>query len=65
MFRSLALGLILMSVVLPSCIAVGGTQNDRRPTAGQELTDLKVALDKGAITPAEYERKKAEILAEH
>jgi len=48
---------------VPSCVAVGGTANEQRPTAGQELIDLKTALDKGAITQAEYDTKKAQILA--
>jgi len=54
---------LLTALALPSCVAVGGTQNDQRPTTGQELIDLKAALDKGAITQAEYDAKKAQILA--
>jgi hypothetical protein len=45
---------------LPGCIGIGG--NTKQPTLGQELTDLKVALDRGAITPAEYDLKKSELL---
>jgi hypothetical protein len=31
-------------------------------TTGQELTDLKRALDEGVISKSEYERKREEIL---
>lgn len=34
------------------------------PTIGQQLIDLKKALDAGAITQAEYETEKAKILNE-
>ena len=65
MIRSLAIvfALVVATSVLSSCIAIGGTQNDHRPTAGQELIDLKAALDKGAITQQEYDQKKEQILA--
>jgi len=33
------------------------------PTRGQELIDLKRAKDQGAITEAEYETQKTQILA--
>ena len=48
---------------MSGCVGVGGTENNVRPTAGQELIDLKTALDKGAINQAEYDQKKAQILA--
>jgi hypothetical protein len=42
----------------------GGTKTEvRSPTLGQQLIDLQKARDSGAITPAEYEAKKAELLA--
>ncbi len=42
----------------------GGTKTEvRNPTLGQQLIDLQKARDSGAITPAEYEAKKAELLA--
>jgi hypothetical protein len=62
MMRWLAVGLLLGAMVLPGCIAVGGTSSAPTPTAGQELMDLKMALDRGAITQAEYDQKKAQIL---
>ena len=43
------------------CIAVGGASN--RPTKGQELIDLKAALDRGAINPSEYETTKSQIMS--
>jgi hypothetical protein len=45
------------------CIAVVGS--DTKPTKGQELTDLKLALDRGSITQAEYDSTKAQILSHH
>jgi hypothetical protein len=67
MFRSLALALVLSTSVLslPGCIAVGGNENSHPPTTGQQLVDLKAALDRGAITQAEYDQKKAQLLANH
>jgi len=66
MIRTLGalVAIVVMTSVLSSCIAIGGTQNDHRPTAGQELVDLKTALDKGAITQEEYDKKKALILGQ-
>ena len=34
----------------------------KTPSLGQELVDLKAALDAGAIFPDEYEQKRGEIL---
>ena len=48
--------------IVPGCVAVGG-ETQQQPTVGRELTDLKMALDRGAITPGEYEAKKCELLA--
>lgn len=50
---------------LAGCIGIGGSDRTyvHRPTIGQQLTDLKTARDQGAITPAEYDRLKAEMLA--
>ena len=67
MVRTLALGLLLSVAVfsLPACIGIGGNSDSHPPTQGQQLIDLKAALDKGAITQAEYDQKKAQILAGH
>ena len=64
MFRTFLVMVCLGAALaaLPSCIAVGSA-NQQQPTMGQELVDLKAALDKGAITQAEYDAKKAQILA--
>jgi len=59
----LATLLAAMVAGLGGCIAIGSsTQN--RPTTGQELTDLKTALDRGAINQQEYEQQKVRILSE-
>jgi hypothetical protein len=66
MIRLLLASMLLLCVLAaPSCIAVGGTTTDKRPTTGQELMDLKTALEHGAITQAEYDQQKARILAGH
>jgi hypothetical protein len=42
----------------------GGAKTEvRNPTLGQQLIDLQKARDSGAITPAEYEAKKAELMS--
>jgi hypothetical protein len=46
---------LLSTLALGGCIAVGGTSHAApRPTLGQELVDLKRAVDSGAITSEEY-----------
>jgi len=41
----------------------GGSKTEvRNPTLGQQLIDLQKARDSGAISPAEYDAKKAELL---
>lgn len=49
---------------LTGCVAVGGTRHSTAvaPTEGQQLIDLKRALDCGAITPAEFDAKKSQII---
>lgn len=52
-------------LLLGGCIVVGGTSHRApEPTAGQQLVDLKAALDSGAISPSEYESMRSRILAE-
>ena len=60
----LALGLLIGSLGFAGCIAaVGG--DEHTPTKGQELIDLKTALDRGSITQAEYDSTKTQILNRH
>ena len=65
--------ILTASAALTALLLLGGCVGDvklgggpktevRRPTVGQELLDLQKARDAGAITPAEYEAKKAEIM---
>jgi hypothetical protein len=56
-------GVLAVAVAMAGCIAVGGDTRQAAPTVGQELTDLKMALDRGAITQGEFEAKKSELLA--
>lgn len=60
----LALGLLIGTMGFAGCIAaVGGEEHT--PTKGQELIDLKTALERGAITQAEYDLSKSQILSRH
>jgi hypothetical protein len=53
----------MLMTAIGGCIAVGGSSN--QPTRGQELIDLKAALDRGALTQAEYDTSKANIVNRH
>ncbi|MDU9003374.1 SHOCT domain-containing protein [Sedimentitalea todarodis] len=58
-------GFLILSLVAVSACGGGGARNTTHmttATTGQELTDLKAALDAGAISQAEYEKKRKEIL---
>jgi len=60
--------LLALVVALSSCSwSVGGGKKEggtlvQEPTQGQELIDLKRALDEGALTEEEYERRKGDLL---
>jgi hypothetical protein len=48
---------------LTGCVAVGGTVHKApQPTTGQQLIDLRRALDCGAIDQAEYDRLRQEFV---
>jgi hypothetical protein len=47
---------------LQGCIAVGGTARHESPTLGRQLIDLKAAYDSGALSEAEYNAAKSQIL---
>ncbi|MBJ6370505.1 SHOCT domain-containing protein [Sedimentitalea arenosa] len=58
-------GLLAVSLAIVSGCGHGSnrsTTNVTTTTTGQELTDLKAALDAGAISPDEYEKKRKAIL---
>lgn len=57
---TLVLVALSFALTVPGCIGVGGATHP--PTKGQELLDLKVALDKGAIDQAEYDAAKLRIV---
>lgn len=59
-WRVLSVVVLVGVVSLGGCIAVGGS--DKQPTKGQELLDLKTALDRGAINQADYETTKTQIM---
>ena len=55
---------IVLAVFLCGCIAgIGGTETKvEQPSVGQELIDLKKALDTGAVTDEEYSELKQKIM---
>tara|TARA_R110000822_G_scaffold60287_19_gene150296 strand:- start:59 stop:256 length:198 start_codon:yes stop_codon:yes gene_type:complete len=52
---------IALTLGLSAC-GGGGATVEARGTQGQQLMDLKEALDKGVITEKEFENAKEEIL---
>ena len=69
MYKSIII--VIMSILLISCM--GGVKLidinrsktktiEIKTTTGQELSDLKVALDSGAITQEEYDELKLKIM---
>ncbi|MFM7134024.1 MAG: SHOCT domain-containing protein [Planctomycetota bacterium] len=48
----------------PGCIAVGGARHQDTPTLGRQLIDLKAAYDGGAMSEAEYNAAKQQLLRE-
>ena len=54
----------LLCVGLPGCIVVSDTSSSSRtPTMGQELRDLKVARDEGALDDEQYRDVRHKLLA--
>lgn len=46
----------------PGCIAVGGARHQDTPTLGRQLIDLKAAYDGGAMSEAEYNAARQQLL---
>ena len=63
--RSMMVFLVLVLATAGCAWSVGGRTETVRnqPTLGQELLDLKAALDKGAVTEEEYHHAKADLLS--
>ncbi|HZN66975.1 MAG TPA: hypothetical protein VFB66_16915 [Tepidisphaeraceae bacterium] len=54
----------LICLAAPGCIiASGDTTGPKMPTVGQELRDLKVAHDEGALEQPEYDDARQKLLA--
>ncbi len=70
--KSLLTGILILCLAgFAGCCAVPGNggktevqvkSSGSQATTGQQLIDLKKALDKGAITQEEYDKKRQEIL---
>ncbi len=65
----LVLALIVLVIFFVGCCGGGKetkvvTESTKTTTTGQELQDLKKALDEGAISEKEYEETKKNILKE-
>jgi len=58
----IALSLGALSLSLAACGGGGATTAIQTQTTGQQLIDLKTALDAGVITQREYDTKRREIL---
>jgi len=57
--------LLASALTMGGCYFHGGTQEHvNTPTLGKELTELKAALDEGAISRQEYDRKKSVLINE-
>jgi hypothetical protein len=56
-----------LAFLLTGCLALqvggGDKKESPKPTLGQQLIDLKVAKDTGAMSEAEYETQKAKLLS--
>lgn len=54
--------------LLSGCIGLslggGTTSKSQSPTLGQQLTDLQMAKNSGAINETEYQTQKAKLLAQ-
>ncbi len=58
----IALSVGALSLSLAACGGGGATTAIETQTTGQQLIDLKAALDAGVITQREYDTKRREIL---
>jgi len=57
--------LLASALTMGGCYFHGGSQEHvNTPTLGKELTELKAALDEGAISQQDYERKKRTLISE-
>ena len=64
------LGTLLVILGLVTCLfsgcawSVGEHKDHLQPTRGQELMDLKKAMDQGIITEAEFQAQKRRVLGQ-
>lgn len=60
--RTLPACALIGATALQGCVAVGSSKQEN-PTLGRQLIDLKAALDAGAMTEAEYNSTKQQLLS--
>jgi len=63
MYKKISLSFILIGILAASGCAVhqGHEKHVNQPTLGAELMDLKMALDKDAISEEEYQKLKRQL----
>ena len=63
--KSCIQGIVVFALVagFSGCLTLGDANEVYPPTLGRELSELKVSLDRGAISPQEYEHQKAQLMA--
>lgn len=55
--------LLIAALILPGCLGISSEKTYHSPpTTGQELSDLKTALDSGVISQEEYDQLRADII---
>jgi hypothetical protein len=58
-----ALSIVIILAALSGCVFSIGSSGPTNPTKGQQLIDLKAALDRGAINQQEYDQQKQQIMS--
>lgn len=54
--------ILILGLLLSGCDRTDPPASFSLATTGQQLTDLRIAYDRGVITEAEYYRKRAQLL---
>ena len=60
-FKAILAVSVMLAVAMSGCVSSSKSRIETQ-TTGQQLIDLKKALDDGVISKSEYERKRQDIL---